>query len=270
MNSLHGKTALISGGSRGVGFATAAALAKRGCNVVITARTKARLTQSCQKLIDTGAHAAYVVGDVGNWDDAQKMVQAAIDNFGGLDILINNAGVSMRGEFADLSPQMCEQVISTNLTGCVLLAKAAIAPIIKSKGHIVFISSIAGLLGLPGASIYCATKGALTGLSDSMRLELLPQGVHVGVVHLGFTQNDPDKRILDADGKGVLPDRPAHHTQDYAAQLIVRMIEKRKRKLIMTPVGNLGAIVNRLAPGLVEKVILFAKSRQWGSFKKFS
>ena len=89
--------------------------------------------------------------------------------------------------------------------------------IIEAKGSVVFISSIAGLFGLPGASIYCATKKALTGLAESMRIELAGTGVHVGVVYLGFTEHDPEKRILSKDGTPVLPDRPAHNSQASAA-----------------------------------------------------
>lgn len=270
MPIFDGKTALITGGSRGVGFASAKALVELGANVVITARGKTRLEDSKSKLERSGGNVVTVSGDVGDKEDAEKMVQAAIDAFGRLDILVNNAGVSMRGKFEELSVDMCSQVINTNLTGCVLLSRAAVPHLIRTKGSLVFISSIAGLFGVPGASIYCATKGALTGLCDSMRLELIPKGVHVGTVYLGFTEHDPEKRILAADGSSVLPDRPAHHSQKYAADLIIKMIQKRRRKIIMTPVGNLGAIIHRISPGLVEKAILKAQASQWKVFKQFS
>lgn len=270
MDYFQDKVALISGGSRGVGLATARALVKRGAKVVITARGEARLKDSEERLTRAGGEVAAVAGDVGDRQDAQKMVRAAIDRFGRLDILVNNAGVSMRGNFSELSPEVCERVIQTNLTGSVALSRSAVEHLIEARGHLVFISSIAGLFGLPGASIYCATKGALTGLAESLRLELIPQGVHIGVVHLGFTEHDPEKRILAADGTPVLPDRPAHHTQDMAAGQILRMIEKRKRRIVMTPAGKLGGIAYRLSPGLVERAILMAQSGKWGMFKRFS
>lgn len=270
MRTLKGKTALISGGSRGVGFATAKALVEKGVNVVITARGKVRLEDSKKKLQEMGGNVEAVAGDVSKKEDTEKMVQTAVESFGQLDMLINNAGVSMRGKFEELSVEMCQQVINTNLTGCVLLSRAAIDHLIRAKGNLVFISSIAGLFGLPGASIYCATKGALTGLCDSIRLELIPKGVHVGTVYLGFTEHDPEKRILAADGTPVLPDRPAHHSQDYAASLILKMIQKRRRNIIMTPAGNLGAVIHRISPGILERSILKAQASQWKIFKQFS
>ena len=270
MNYFKDKVALVTGASRGVGYATARALATRGARVVITARGERRLEESRKKLAELGADVESVSGDVADWDDAQRMVRAATDRFGQLDILVNNAGVSMRGPFQDLSPEVCAQTIGTNLLGSVYLSRAAVDALVESRGHVVFISSIAGLFGMPGASTYCASKGALTGLCESLRLELMPLGVHLGVVYLGFTEHDPEKRILAADGSLVPPDRPAHHTQDYAAGLIIRMIEKRRRQLIMTPVGNLAWFVHRLSPGFIEKAILTAQASQWRVFKNFS
>ena len=155
----------------------------------------------------------------------------------------------MRGEFADLAPEMCASVLSSSLLGSIYVTRAAITHVRAVGGSIVLVSSIAGIFGLPGASIYCAAKGGLNGFAESLRLEL--DGVHVGVAHLGFTEHDPEKRILAADGSGVLPDRPAHHTQARAAELILEMIAKRKNRVVLTPVGKAGALAYRVSPGLV-------------------
>lgn len=267
---LSGATALVTGGSRGIGFATARALALRGAKLVISARGQRRLAEAKARIERLGGEVIAVTGDVGNWDDAANMVRAAIDHFGRLDILVNNAGLSMRGHFKDLSPEVCRQIVRTNLIGCLNLTRSAIDHLVQTKGHVVFVSSVAGLFGLPGASVYCATKKALTGLAESLRLELMPEGVHVGVIYLGFTENDPDKRILAADGSLVPPDRPGHHSQAHAARLILKLIERRRRQLVMTPVGMLGWLVYRLSPGLVERAILKAQASQWGIFKRFS
>lgn len=264
------KVALVSGASRGVGFALAKQLVESGAKVVITARGEKRLLDSAAKLKEMGGSVAAVTGDVGKWEDAEKMVKAAIDNFGRLDILVNNAGVSMRGKFAELSPEVCRQVAETNLMGTIYLSRAAIPHIKQAKGSLVFISSIAGLFGLPVASIYCASKGGLRGLCESLRMELIPEGVHVGIVYLGFTEHDPEKRILMADGTGAPPDRPAHHTQAYSAGLIMDLLEKRKRDLVMTPVGKLGAYVYRFFPSFIEHAVLFAQAHNLGVYKRFS
>lgn len=270
MDYFEDKVALITGGSRGVGFATAEALARRGAKVVITARGERRLEESRARLSGMGAEVVAVSGDVGAWDDAVSMVGAAMEGFGRLDIVINNAGVSMRGELAELAPEVCSQVLATNLAGSVNVTRAAVEHVITARGHIVFVSSIAGLFGMPGASVYCASKSALTAFSESLRLELIPRGVHVGVVHLGFTEHDPEKRILAADGSLVPPDRPAHHPQSLAADLMLKMIEKRKRRLVMTPIGKLGWIAYRVSPWFVERAILFAKSSRLGIYERFS
>jgi dihydroflavonol-4-reductase len=260
---LDGKVALISGASRGVGRATAAALAHRGVGVVMTARGEERLAASRDEIAATGAEVLAVTGDVGRWDDAQAMVDAAVGHFGRLDVLVNNAGVSMRGDFEDLAPEVCSQIVSTNLMGPIHLTRAAARHIKATRGHVLFVSSIAGIVGLPGASIYCATKSALSGLSESLRLELGPAGVHVGVVCMGFTENDPDKRVLGADGSAMLPGRPAHHSQAQVADAIVEMILERRRQVILTPLGTVADRAHRISPGLVERII--ARARDSGS-----
>ena len=270
MDYFEDKVALVTGASRGVGFATARELVLRGAKVVITARGEERLEDSRRKLVDMGGEVVSRTGDVGIWDDAASMVSAATEDFGRLDILINNAGVSMRGDFQELSPEVCSQVLATNLTGSINVTRAAVEHIIESKGNIAFISSIAGLFGMPGASIYSAGKGGLTGLSESLRLELADAGVHVGVAYLGFTEHDPEKRILAADGELVPPDRPAHHPQALAAKLILNMIEKRKRRIVMTPAGKAGWIVYRISPWMVERLILWARSSRIGIYRRFS
>jgi len=270
MSFFKDKVALVSGASRGVGFATASLLAKKGAKVAITARGEKRLGAARDTIISQGGEVVSLAGDVGRWEDARAMVDAALERFGRLDILVNNAGVSMRGQFADLSPDVCTQTVQTNLMGSVYLSRAAMGAILDARGQVVFISSIAGLFGLPGASTYCASKMALTGLCESLRLELTPKGVHVGIVYLGFTEHDPEKRILAADGSLVPPDRPAHRTQAWAAEKIVGLLERKEKQLIMTPAGTLGWVAHRLSPGLMERLILRAQSGRWGVFRRFS
>lgn len=268
MQTHAGKTVLITGGSRGVGYATASEFLRRGANVVISARGNDRLQRSLAELRGISPTVSAVPGDVAVYDDAQRMVDAAVRDFGGLDIVINNAGLSMRGEFADLSPHTCAAVLSASLLGSIFVSRAAVEHVRAARGSIVFVSSIAGIFGLPGGSVYCAAKGGMNGLAESLRLEL--DGVHVGVAHLGFTEHDPEKRILAADGSGVLPDRPAHHTQARAAELIVDMIVARKNRVVFTPIGKVGAAAYRVSPGFVMWAIRTARRSQWKMMKEFS
>lgn len=268
MRSQVGKTVLITGGSRGVGYALASEFLRQGANVVISARGNDRLQRSRAELLAIRPTVSAVAGDVGVYDDALRMVETAVRDYGGLDIVVNNAGLSMRGEFAELAPEMCASVLSSSLLGSIYVSRAAIEQVRAARGSIVLVSSIAGIFGLPGASIYCAAKGGMNGLAESLRLEL--DGVHVGVAHLGFTEHDPEKRILAADGSGVLPDRPGHHTQARAAELIIEMIVKRKKRVVLTPVGKAGALAYRVSPGLVMWAVRTGIRSQLRVTKEFS
>ncbi len=270
VDPLDGSVALVSGASRGVGLATARALAARGARVVLTARGADRLGRSVEELRADGADVVGVCGDVGNWSDAQDMVAAAIDNWGRLDVLVNNAGVSMRGRFEDLSEAVCAETIQTNLLGSVYLTRAAVPHLIDAEGHVLFVSSIAGIMGLPGASTYCASKAGLRGLAESLRLELGPRGVHVGVAYIGYTEHDPEKRLLGAKGELLAPDRPAHQTQAEVAAELVAMLDHRARQAVLTPVGKLGAAAYRLSPRLVERAIAFAETSDARAFRAFA
>lgn len=267
---LDGAVAIVSGASRGVGFATARALAARGVRVVLTARGEARLTRSVEELRSSGAEVMGVSGDVGKWEDAQAMVTAAVDTWGRLDIVVNNAGVSMRGRFDELSPEVCAETIQTNLMGSVYLTRAAAPHLMERGGHVLFVSSIAGIMGLPGASTYCASKGALRGLAESLRLDLGPSGVHIGVAHIGYTEHDPEKRLLGAGGELLLPDRPAHQTQAEVATQLVSMIDRRRRQIVLTPVGKLGAAAYRISPRLVERAVGAAQASDHRLFRSFA
>jgi len=269
MNEFQDKVVLISGSSRGVGFALAKELVKRGAKVVINARGNKRLDQAKSALQKIGGEVVAVCGNIGVWEDSQKMVEKTIDHYGRLDILVNNAGISMRSYFDKLSVDVCKQMVDTNLVGSIFLSRAAVKHIIKAKGQIIFISSIAGLFGIPQASIYSTTKGALTNFCDSLRIEMSPLGVHTGVVYLGYIEHDPEKRILSSDGSLIPHNHPAHYSQEKAAKIILKVLQKRKKKAVITPIGKLSWIAHKISPGLVEKVILKAHTCKWKTYKRY-
>lgn len=269
-DALDGAVAVVSGASRGVGLATTRALTARGARVVMTARGESRLHREVAALQADGAEVVGVAGDVSHWPDAEAMAAAAVEHWGRLDIVVNNAGVSMRGRFDELAPNVCAETIETNLLGSVYLTRAAAPQLVGHGGHVLFVSSIAGIMGLPGASTYCASKGALRGLAESLRLDLGQFGVHVGVAYIGYTEHDPEKRLLGASGELLAPDRPAHQTQAEVAAELVRMIDHRRRQVVLTPVGKLGAAAYRLSPRLVERTVAAVQASDAKVFRAFA
>ncbi len=259
---LDGKVALITGSSRGIGLATAKEMAKRGASVVLNARGEERLEKARAQLVADGCDVAAFPCDVSSSDACREMVDFAVEKFGRLDILLNNAGVSMRSNFEDLDAELCRKVVDVNLLGCIYPTLYAVPHIKKTRGHLLFISSIAGIIGLPTASLYCATKRGLAGFADSIRCELAPDGVHVGVIYVGFTENDPEKKVIGAGGEGISPDRPAHMTQAQVANEICRVVEHRKRNAVLSPIGKLAGFAAWLSPDLVEQIIIFTRKHK--------
>ena len=190
------------------------------------------------------------------------MVARAVEEYGKIDILINNAGVSMRTNFEDLDAETCRSFIDTNLMGCIYPTLYATPEIKRNRGSIVFTSSIAGLIGVPTATLYCATKAALRGLADSLRCELGPEGVHVGVVYVGFTENDPEKTVVGAAGSAISPDRPAHMSWKQVGAEFADLIENRRSRAVLTPIGKFAEIASRLSPELVTETIVFSRKNK--------
>lgn len=256
------KVAIVTGSSRGIGLATARALAKKGARVMLNGRSPQPLEAACLALRAEGLDVQGVVGDVSLAQDAQALIEKTLAVFGGLDILINNAGLSMRANLEEMDPASCEKMVAVNLMGSIYPTLFSLAPLKKTAGSVVFISSIAGLVGLPTGSLYCATKTALRGLADSLRCELSPHGVHVGVVYVGFTENDPVKKVLGGGGQPIAPNRPGHMTQAEVAQKILHLLQHRERQTVLTPIGKLAQLVAWLSPAAVENAILFSQKHQ--------
>lgn len=257
-NDFTGKVALITGSSRGIGLATARELARRGAKIALNARGADRLEQARATLTAEGFDVMSAPADVSSAEACRGMVTRTLEHFGRLDILINNAGVSMRAKFEDLDAETCRNIVDANLMGCIYPTIAALPEIKKNRGSIVFTSSIAGLIGLPTATMYCATKTALRGFSESLRCELAPDGVHVGIVYVGFTGNDPDKTVIGAGGGAVPHGRPAHMSQEEVAVEFANLIHKRRPRAVLSPIGKLAELAARLSPDLSGDAISFS------------
>lgn len=258
---LAGRVALITGSSRGIGRETALLFGESGAIVVLNGRDEAKLAGTAELLHERGFAVSTAPGDVTDAEQCHALVERVLGEYGRLDILVNNAGISMRGAFGELDPAVIESVSRTNLVGAAFPTRFAVDAITRSRGSIVFISSLAGVRGFGGVSVYSAAKMALTGLAESLHAELAPAGVHVGVLFVAFTENDPDKTVMGADGKPVRISRKASITQRQVAHEVLRMITRRRRKVYMTAAGKYLAFMQRYFPRLTDAVILRSRGR---------
>lgn len=183
MQSLKGKKALITGGSRGIGRATALELAKQGVELGLIARTEESFDSIRKELTDLGASFVTATADVSQESEVQQAVSMIEDKLGGIDILINNAGVGARGSFLELATNEWKKVLDTNVMGIVYVTKAVLPGMIeKNKGDIINISSMSGLKGTEGSSAYSASKFAVIGMSESLMQEVRRHNIRVSVL----------------------------------------------------------------------------------------
>src|SRR5947209_7101007 len=195
------KVVLITGGSSGIGRATALRLAGHGAKVAVAARSEAALEQVAREAAGLGTEALAVPTDVTDAGQCRRAVESAVARFGRLDILICSAGLSMRGYFAGSDLAALERVMRVNFFGTLYVTHFALPYIKQTRGSLVALSSLTGLRGVPSYALYGASKFAIGGLYDSLRLELRPDGVHVGVVAPGFVDTPLRQSVLGPDGR---------------------------------------------------------------------
>ncbi len=259
-----GKVAIVTGSESGIGRETARLLCQQGALVVLNGRTPDRLEQTRQALLAEGHTVMACLADVTIYADCERLVGAAVDAFGQVDILITNASISMRAYFADMQPDVFRQVLDSNVYGTVFPLKAALPYLTRTKGVVTFISSISALNGMPSGSAYCAGKAALSNLAHTLRLELHDTGIQFGVVHIGFTQNDADKRVLDAQGQPVpIAHRPPRWQKSQAevARIILMHIRRRRQRTVISALGRLIALVHTHLPRLGDWVVMTTTRR---------
>jgi NADP-dependent 3-hydroxy acid dehydrogenase YdfG len=189
--NLAGKTALVTGASAGIGWATAIALARHGANLVVTARREERLHQLCEEVKLLGSHAVFQAGDAAKESTAQQAIALAITTFGHLDILVNNAGAGNYKNLVDTTAEEYDALMNANMRSGFLFSRHAVPHMIEQKnGTILFISSVAGLQGAPGESVYCATKFAQSGFAQSLDAELRKHNIKVGTLFPGGVKTE--------------------------------------------------------------------------------
>lgn len=264
---LKDKVIIITGASSGIGKSLAYEFAKRGANLVLAARQYVALCEITQDLEKTfGIQAVAVHCDVTIEDECAQLIKQTLLTFKKIDVLVNNAGISMRALFKDAEIEVLKKLMDVNFWGTVYCTKYALPEIIKTQGTVVGVSSIAGYKGLPGRTGYSASKFAMNGFLDALRVENLKTGVNVLTACPGFTASNIRNTALNKDGnpqgESTLHEEKMM-TSDEVAKIIADGVEKRARTLIMTGQGKLTVTLSKFIPGILDKLVfnVFAKEK---------
>lgn len=268
-NYFTGKNVIITGSSRGIGKELAKQLLNLGANVLINGRNKKRLEKTKKEFQKITKNIESISGDVTSVIDTKKIINKCIDSFGSIDILINNAGMSNRGNFEDLDPIVFEKMMKINFLGSVYCTLAAIPYLKQSKGQIMFISSIAGLRGLPFISAYSAAKMSLTSIAQTLSVELHGTGVDVGISYIGYTENEPNKKTIGTNGKPItlnIRSKKLAQSRKYVVKKIINAIKKRKFQIVLSVTGKFTYFMNRFFPRFLNYMFKIFKDK----FVKFT
>jgi NAD(P)-dependent dehydrogenase (short-subunit alcohol dehydrogenase family) len=252
------KVVAITGAASGIGLALAHQFAREGAFVALIDMDPDALARREQELQAAGHRAMAITCDVTDQDRCRAAIAAIIRAYGGIDVLVNNAGITQRSRFADTRIDVFHKVMAVNFFGSLYCTKAALDSLIERRGLIIVNESVAGLTPLLGRTGYSASKHALHGLFTSLRCELREKGVHVLIVCPGFIKTNLQRRALGADGR--ITDRPQSRigkqtTPESAAADIYRAAVKKKHLLVLTFMGKLGYWISRITPVLYEKMM---------------
>lgn len=254
---MKNKVVIITGASSGIGKALALAFAAKGAKLSLLARNAENLSLTANECHKLGAEAITIPTDVSNEESCRLAIDKTIEKFGRIDILINNAGMSMRALFSELDLDVIRKLMDVNFWGTVYCTKYALPWLLKTKGVVVGVSSVAGFTGLPARSGYSASKFAMHGLLETIRIENLNNGLHVLIVSPGFTASNIRKTALVANGsqQGETPRKEEKMmSAEKVADSIIRGIEKRKRFMVMTSTGKLTFILKKFFPALIDRM----------------
>jgi dehydrogenase/reductase SDR family protein 7B len=255
---MKNKVVIITGASSGIGEACALEFANKGASIVLAARNLDKLMAVADKIKKIGGSVLAVKCDVSVPLDCENLVKEAISKFGRIDTLINNAGISMRAVFNEMEVDVLKRVMDINFYGTVYCTKYALPYILKNKGSVVGVSSIAGYVGLPARTGYSASKFAMQGFLEALRTENLRNNLHVMIACPGFTASNIRNTALSSDGsvQGESPrDEQKMMSSEDVAQYIVKGVAKRKRTLVLTNQGKLVVFLSKWFPRFVEKQI---------------
>ncbi len=254
-NIFKDKVVIVTGASSGIGEAVAREFARNGSKVVLAARSESKLSEIANSIKKSGGEACFVKADVSIENDCRHIVETAVSRYGTVNILINNAGISMRALFDDVDLRVLHRLMDVNFWGTVYCTKYALPYLIANKGSLVGVSSVAGFHGLPGRTGYSASKFAIHGFLETLRIENLHRGLHVMIIAPGFTATEIRKHALTADGseQGASPrDENKLKTPEYVAKWVLKGIRKKKRNKLLTWDGRLTALFQRILPTFVD------------------
>lgn len=255
---MNHKVIVITGASSGIGKALAEVYAVRGNCLVLGARSLDKLEEIASELRIKCEDVLVVKMDVSVETDCERLIKEAISRFGSIDVLINNAGISMRALFDDLDLKVLKQLMDVNFWGSVYCTKYALPYLLKSKGSLVGVSSIAGYKGLPGRTGYSASKFAMHGFLETIRIENLKKGLHVLIACPGFTASNIRNTALGSKGEqqGESPrDEAKMMTAGAVAVHIKDAVKNRKRTLVLTREGKLMVFLNKIFPKFMDNMV---------------
>ena len=259
------KVVIVTGSSSGIGLATATKFAEKGAKVILAARSYDIIQSVAENLNASGFEAVAFKTDVTIENDCRNLIEKTIEKYGRIDVLVNNAGISMRALFKDVDISVIKKLFDVNFWGAVYCTKYALPHLVKSRGSVVGVSSVAGIIGLPGRTGYSASKYALHGFLETLRIENLKNGLHVLIMCAGFTSSDIRKKALTADGtpQGFTPrEEEKMMTPEQVAKKIYRAVKWRRNYRILTLEGKMTALVKRIAPRFLEHAAYVRMKRE--------
>jgi len=262
MTVLNENVVILTGASSGIGRELALQLAEQGAWLALAARDKQALQEVSELCRTRGGKAIPIQADVTDQEQVRKLTETTVAEYGRIDTLINNAGISMWTFFEEIEDiSILEKIMQVNYLGCVYCTHYALPYLKQTQGRLVAVSSLAGKTGVPTRSGYAASKHAVVGFFETLRIELQKDKVSVTIIYPGFVPSEIRKRAYnnkgEALGKEPIQTEKAMPTEE-CARLIIPAVARRKRELVMTPRGKLGQYLKPFFPRLIDRIALNA------------
>lgn len=264
MNSFYkDKVIIVTGASSGIGLASATRFASLGAKVVLAARSLDKLEKIAEEINEkfnsqqSTSKVLCIKTDVTKEEDCKNLIEQTVSYFGKIDVLVNNAGISMRAVFKDMDLKVMRALMDTNFWGTVYCTKYALPYLLETKGSVVGVISTAGYVGLPARTAYSASKFAVRGFLETLRIEHLYDDLHVMIFAPGFTTSNIRNVALSADGtpQGETPrNENRMMSAERVARIMARGIYKRKTHMVLTPMGKAALFASRQLPRVTDKM----------------